>query len=229
MKKYLLSVILVFVLVVSMLPVFIVEAEAVTYNWLFPVNNGSGKVEYVYGYSNKYDNGKTFHTGIDIHTSGDQVIYAAFSGTVTKAANSCGHVNYGKQCEHNNDYGNSVRIKGDDGLIAIYGHLKQNSILVKEGDYVEKGQPIGTMGSSGWSTGKHLHFEVRDKNNKTINVTPANSTTNPGVVSYTITGYKSVISDSITEGIYKISNDDYKIYTVSDKSEKGTAVLEHPA
>jgi hypothetical protein len=58
-------------------------------------------------------------------------------------------------------FGNNVRIQHADGKITIYAHLMQWSILVEEGQTVECGQLLGQMGSSGNSTGPHLHFEVR--------------------------------------------------------------------
>ncbi|MEN2257956.1 peptidoglycan DD-metalloendopeptidase family protein [Paraclostridium benzoelyticum] len=57
-----------------------------------------------------------------------------------------------------NGYGNVVAIKHFDGKTSIYGHNSQN--IVKEGDLVYKGQPIAKVGSTGRSTGNHVHFEV---------------------------------------------------------------------
>ena len=56
---------------------------------------------------------------------------------------------------------NKVYIRHDNGFLTIYKHLKKNSIQVKIGDRVQAGDVIGVMGSSGCSTGPHLHFEVR--------------------------------------------------------------------
>ena len=55
-------------------------------------------------------------------------------------------------------YGNYVNISHDYGYSTAYGHM--SSIKVNAGDYVEKGQVIGYVGSTGYSTGPHLHFEV---------------------------------------------------------------------
>ena len=64
-------------------------------------------------------------------------------------------------------YGNYVKIKHDNGYYTLYAHLKYNSVTVKVGDRVLKGQVIGYMGNTGYSKGAHLHFEVRDaKDNK---------------------------------------------------------------
>ncbi|HEU0041195.1 MAG TPA: peptidoglycan DD-metalloendopeptidase family protein [Jiangellaceae bacterium] len=89
------------------------------------------------------------HTGLDFGL-GDRNIYAADSGTVVEA-------------KWNNAYGNMVVI--DHGefnghrLTTMYAH--QPGLMVSEGQRVEKGQVIGRIGSTGYSTGPHLHFEVR--------------------------------------------------------------------
>ena len=203
-----------------------VEAEAATtYDFLFPVNKGEVKIAYYYGYTSDYFDGTVFHTGIDIHpnsnTIPNKIIYAAFSGTVTETHDSCFHVSCGYKCEHYNEYGNSIRIKGANGEIAIYGHLKQYSLMVSKGEYVEKGTPIAIMGSSGWSTGTHLHFEVR-VNGSNINVNPTNASKNPGLAVYSTSGYKPVVSDTIAEDEYQFNNDGYRMYMISDKSARET-------
>lgn len=58
-------------------------------------------------------------------------------------------------------YGNFVMIEHDDGTITLYAHMYENTITVNAGETVKAGQVIGKMGSSGQSTGMHLHFEVR--------------------------------------------------------------------
>ena len=85
---------------------------------------------------------------------------ASRSGKVIRAVNSCTH-NYGKSSNCcGNGYGNHVIIMHDDGTYStLYGHM--SSITVSVGAYVNKGDVIGYVGSTGWSTGPHLHFEVR--------------------------------------------------------------------
>lgn len=56
--------------------------------------------------------------------------------------------------------GNYVIIKHEDSTSAAYWHMLYNSVIVKPGDTVEAGQPIGRVGSTGFSSGPHLHFEV---------------------------------------------------------------------
>jgi murein DD-endopeptidase MepM/ murein hydrolase activator NlpD len=62
-------------------------------------------------------------------------------------------------------YGNLIEIEHDDSLSTIYGHNEK--ILVKEGEYVNRGQVIATVGNTGRSTAPHLHFEVL-KNGKPV-------------------------------------------------------------
>ncbi len=109
----------------------------------------------------------TTHKGIDIAQNKGADVVASRSGTVIRAVNTCTH-NYGKSSNCcGNGYGNHVIIMHDDGTYStLYGHMA--SITVSYGDYVTKGQTIGYVGSTGWSTGPHLHFEVR-KNGTAVN------------------------------------------------------------
>ena len=66
-------------------------------------------------------------------------------------------------------YGNFIKIKHGNNIQTLYAHLKYGSVKVKKGDSVKKGQVIGTMGATGRAFGVHLHFEVRDYNNKRKN------------------------------------------------------------
>jgi murein DD-endopeptidase MepM/ murein hydrolase activator NlpD len=86
------------------------------------------------------------HPGLDIAARTGQPIWAAESGVVLEV-----DVSYG--------YGNYVKILHSAGYVTLYGHLSQ--ALVEPGDVVEKGQVIGAAGSTGISTGPHLHFELR--------------------------------------------------------------------
>lgn len=58
-------------------------------------------------------------------------------------------------------YGNCIAIEHQDGSVSIYGHLKENSLKFKKGDFVKSGEEIGQIGVSGSSFFPHLHFEVR--------------------------------------------------------------------
>ncbi len=100
------------------------------------------------GYISAYQGDGRGHKGIDIAAPYGTPIYAAESGTVIETGGGW-----------NGGYGNCVRISHDDGNVTVYAH--QSSIAIEYGDYVVKGQIIGYVGSTGDSTGNHLHFEVR--------------------------------------------------------------------
>ena len=85
------------------------------------------------------------HTGIDIGAPKGAKIVAANAGTIIKSTYSTA-------------YGNYVVISHGGGQATLYGHMSQR--LVSEGDYVGKGDTIGLVGSTGYSTGNHLHFEI---------------------------------------------------------------------
>ena len=89
---------------------------------------------------------QTFHEGVD---------FAAETGTAINAAAS-GKVIY---ADYHPAYGKSVEIDHGNGLVTRYAHGSE--LLVKEGDLVVRGQRIARVGSTGRSTGPHLHFEVR--------------------------------------------------------------------
>lgn len=89
---------------------------------------------------------KKFHSGIDIGAPYGVNILAAADGVVTMAA-------------YNGGYGKCIIINHGSGISTLYGH--NSSLLVENGDRVTKGQIIAKAGSTGVSTGPHLHFEVR--------------------------------------------------------------------
>lgn len=107
------------------------------------------------------------HAGIDIHTPFGSPIYSATDGEVISTFTGCPNVGYyGSPC--GGELGNSVKIKSSAGMTVFYAHMK-NNIKVKVGQKISKGQLIGYMGSSGSSTGTHLHFEIRDENGQSYN------------------------------------------------------------
>ena len=99
---------------------------------------------------------EAFHTGVDFVLAAGSSVYAAAAGTVVKATSS-------------DSYGNFIIIRHDKRLMTSCSHLEQ--LLVKEGDRIEAGQLIGTVGSTGLSTGPHLHFEVLE-NEKAVDPVP---------------------------------------------------------
>ena len=101
----------------------------------------------------------TFHKGIDISGTGwGSPIYSSTDGVVYSVTNTCAaHGSISNKCGGGG--GNNIRVATNLGYDVVYMHLLQN-ILVREGQKVTKGQVIAYMGSSGSSTGCHLHFEV---------------------------------------------------------------------
>jgi murein DD-endopeptidase MepM/ murein hydrolase activator NlpD len=85
------------------------------------------------------------HTAVDIANKTGTPIYAADSGTIEYAGWGTG-------------YGNQIVINHGGGKKTRYAHLSK--FYISKGQEVTKGQAIGAMGSTGWSTGPHLHFEV---------------------------------------------------------------------
>lgn len=102
------------------------------------------------------------HGAIDISDGSvmNAEVVAAESGTVVLSNDDCTH-NYGKDgsCGCGGGYGNYLMIDHGDGKATLYAHL--TSLTVSSGTYVQKGEVIGYVGSTGWSTGPHLHFETR--------------------------------------------------------------------
>lgn len=110
---------------------------------------------------------KWVHNGIDLVGTGYTLDYitAHSEGTVVAVRN-----NYKTNDKTGCSYGNYVKIK-HNGYYTLYAHMKYNSVTVRVGQRVSKGQVIGYMGNTGHSFGAHLHFEVRDKNDNFINPT----------------------------------------------------------
>ena len=107
-------------------------------------------VEFTSGFgvrSDPFHAGAAMHPGIDLAGAYGTPVYATADGTVLRAG------------WNNGGYGNLVEIDHGRGITTRYGHM--SAILVRDGDHITRGQQIGRMGSTGRSTGTHLHYEVR--------------------------------------------------------------------
>jgi murein DD-endopeptidase MepM/ murein hydrolase activator NlpD len=107
-------------------------------------------VEFTSGFgvrSDPFQHGAAMHPGIDLAGAYGTPIYATADGTVLRAGWNSG------------GYGNLVEIDHGRGITTRYGHM--SAILVRPGDHISRGQLVGRMGSTGRSTGTHLHYEVR--------------------------------------------------------------------
>ncbi len=109
------------------------------------------------------------HNGIDLvgYKYALDYIVAHSDGEVVSVRN-----NYKTTDKTGASYGNYVKIKHGNGYYTLYAHLKHGSVCVKVGDKVKESQVIGYMGSTGRSTGAHLHFEVRNTKDVRIDPTP---------------------------------------------------------
>ena len=114
----------------------------------------------------KYKKGT--HNGIDLvgYKNALDYIIAHSDGEVVGVRS-----NYKTTDRTGSSYGNYVKIKHSNGYYTLYAHLKYGSVTVQKGDKVEKGQVVGYMGATGHCTGAHLHFEVRNENDKKIDPT----------------------------------------------------------
>ncbi len=125
-----------------------VAAGAVTSaGWTRP---SAGHISSPYGYRiDPYNGVYQLHEGTDLAPGCNSPIYAAHSGTVVLAGPYGG-------------YGNYIRIRnsGDSSYETAYGHIVNGGILVQIGEQVSVGQNIARIGSTGMSTGCHLHFEI---------------------------------------------------------------------
>ncbi|SOB76568.1 Peptidase family M23 [Marinobacter sp. LV10R510-11A] len=120
------------------------EGRPITWGWL------SSR----YGYrSDPFTGKRTWHAGVDLAGKDGSDIISVAGGVVTYAS-------------ERNGYGNLVEVDHGDGLVTRYAHCK--TVKVRVGDVIQKGQVLALMGSTGRSTGPHVHFEVI-RNSKTEN------------------------------------------------------------
>jgi hypothetical protein len=131
-----------------------------------PINSENIKITSYYGNRQYYYQGKLikdFHNGIDLVPSpcNNNEILAFADGIVTSVQKT--GVQYGTGCY--------VRLKHNNGLYTLYYHLKSGSVCVNVGDNVRKGQKLGIIGTTGQSTGIHLHFQI-DKGSSNTSINP---------------------------------------------------------
>lgn len=114
------------------------------------------------------------HAGIDFFTwpfgwnkmdNSEVAVLAAAPGVILDVVDG----NFDRSCSFNNNSWNAVYVRHSDGSVAWYGHLKNGSATTKSiGEEVEEGEYLGIVGSSGNSTGPHLHFEVHDASGNVV-------------------------------------------------------------
>lgn len=125
------------------------QKEYVGGKLIWPVDRSIKRISSYYGWRTYYYRGRKitdFHRGIDIPSASGTDIYAAQSGEVILAS-------------WHSSYGNYCIVDHGGGISTLYAHCTK--LLVKKGQKVSQGDHIAEMGSTGQSTGPHLHFEVR--------------------------------------------------------------------
>jgi murein DD-endopeptidase MepM/ murein hydrolase activator NlpD len=127
--------------------------------WVHPTG-GIGRITSAYGDTSRPKGGSNPHLGMDIGRQlspakeiNGQVVYSVLDGVVLLAG--------WQSSDHKSGGGVRVLIQHKDrNLTSFYGHLKEGSLMVKVGDKVKAGQPIGRVNNSGSSTAAHLHFQL---------------------------------------------------------------------
>ena len=157
-----------------------------------PINSENIIITSYYGNRRYYYQGKLikdFHNGIDLVPSpcNNNEILAFADGVVTSVQKT--GVQYGIGCY--------VRLKHNNGLYTLYYHLKSGSVCVNVGDKVRKGQKLGIIGTTGQSTGIHLHFQI-DKRSSNTSINPYD---------YLFSG-KEFILDTLQDNLSKYSDEE---------------------
>lgn len=129
-------------------------------SWHWPTAMGYTLTSY-YGYRPQLFGEGNFHTGLDIAGTGyGSPVYASNNGVIVKQ----GYEQYG--------LGYHIIIDHNNGFFSVYGHMSGFDEKVSLGSTVERAQIIGYVGSSGWATGPHLHFEIRTCQRYSCHINP---------------------------------------------------------
>lgn len=123
-----------------------VQKKKDTFRW--PLDRSWSQISSPFGYRGPMPVGTSDHNGIDIPAPTNTPVYAGRAGVVTI-------------CQYSESAGNYVEIKHGNGLVTQYMHMNSFKTGMKVGKRVKRGQVIGYVGSTGWSTGPHLHFGVK--------------------------------------------------------------------
>ncbi|MBR1825231.1 MAG: M23 family metallopeptidase [Alphaproteobacteria bacterium] len=132
-----------------------------------------------------------FHSGVDYAAPRGTAIFASGNGVVEMA-------------QYVNGYGNYIKIRHNGEYETAYGHMQGYAKGIRKGVHVRKGQVIGYVGSTGQSTGPHLHFEILRKGQR-INPLKSNVATGNDLTGRTLTEFKHRMNqiDAMKEKIFK--------------------------
>ena len=176
-NKKILSLVLAILMIFSMVSVVVTAAYGNT------VSSYNYPIRKIVDTGRGFSSGNNGHKAVDFTAAKGTAVYASKSGTVAVVYSGCKNYNgagTGTDCKEkgcsssvktymssyggyfcNYGYGNGVIVKNDDGKYTSYAHL--NSVNVKKGDAVTPNTKLGEVGSSGCSTGAHLHFAIHEK------------------------------------------------------------------
>lgn len=131
-----------------------VNARPRDYEYLFPLPPGEARVQQAWGGRHSHSDAENRHA-VDFAADPGTVVFAARDGVVMRVRMA------GPAAAGGHGDANLVRILHDDGSMAVYAHLQPGGALVRPGERVRRGRPIGLSGNSGASSGPHLHFAVQ--------------------------------------------------------------------
>ena len=152
-----------------------------------------------------------FHSGVDYAAPKGTAIYASGNGVVEMA-------------QYVNGYGNYIKIRHNGEYETAYGHMQGYAKGIRKGVRVRKGQVIGYVGSTGQSTGPHLHFEILRKGQR-INPLKSNVATGNDLTGRTLTEFKHRMNqiDAMKEKIFKKEEPAPVLASVAAEQEKQAA------
>ena len=171
------------------------------------INDSENRITCPYSY-NKIT--KTGHKGVDLGHRKDQkenYVYAHSDGVVVEVVKN---IDYNTYPNGARIYGNYIKLRHKDGYYTLYAHLEYGSIKVSKGDSVKYNQKIANEGNSGYSQAKHLHWEVRNKNDNFVNPTKYLTQPLPNDTSYTTGKYELLKAKAIRTD-HKIANNIVKV------------------
>ena len=139
----------------------VIPSVGSTSSWGWPTTSGYTLSSH-FGYRIAVFGEGNFHSGLDIAGTGyGSPVYASNNGVITKM-------------EYASSYGYHIIINHNNGFYSVYAHMSGFAPGIGVGSIVERGQQIGYVGSSGWATGPHLHFEIRTCDKYSCVVNPEN-------------------------------------------------------
>lgn len=162
---------------------------------------------------------KKGHKGVDLgwrSSESQNIIHAHSDGVVVAVVKN---INYNTYPNGASIYGNYVKIRHRDGYYTLYAHLKYGSVCVSKGDNVKRDEQIAIMGNTGYSSARHCHFEVRNKNDNFVDPTKYLTKDLPDETSYSKGKYQLLKSKAIRTD-HKLSNNIVKVRECLDSVKK---------